>query len=130
VTAHDELRNLAQRYARAVDARDIAALIEIFHPDAEIIGSRGAQSFDDWLDTMRGPRAFPTSMHMIGDPLIDVAEGADHATVDSYAVVYQLSDPGSGNADLTLGLHYLDEVVTDRGRWVIRRRQAQTLWMR
>jgi hypothetical protein len=130
VTAHDELRNLAQRYARAVDARDIGALTEIFHPEAEITGSRGTQSLTEWLETMRGPRAFPTSMHMIGDPLIEVAEGGDDATVDSYAVVYQLSDPGSGNRDLTLGIRYVDEVVTEQGRWVIRRRNAQTLWMR
>jgi hypothetical protein len=130
VTPHDALRVLGQRYARAADERDVTALAEIFHPDAEIIGSRGRQSLDEWLDTMRGPRAFPTSMHMIGDPLIDLAEGADRATVDSYAVVYQLSDPGSGKGDLTLGIRYVDEVVTDQGRWVIRRRTAHTVWMR
>ena len=46
VTAHDELRALDQRYARAADARDVAALAELFHPDAEIVGSRGAQTCD------------------------------------------------------------------------------------
>jgi hypothetical protein len=130
VTPHEELRALVQRYARAADERDVTALEALFHPDAEIIGSRGVQSRAEWLDTMRAPRAFPSSMHMIGDPLITLAEGGDHATLDSYAVVHQLSDPASGNADLTLGIRYLDDVVVDRGRWVIRRREAQTLWMR
>ena len=69
-------------------------------------------------------------MHLIGDPLIVLHEGEAHATVDSYAVVYQLSEPGSGASDLTLGIRYVDEVVLDRGRWVIRRRNARTLWMR
>ena len=69
VTPHEELRALLQRYARAADERDVAALAELFHPDAEIVGSRGTQSLEEWLETMRAPRAFPTSMHMIGDPL-------------------------------------------------------------
>jgi hypothetical protein len=127
---HEELRALGQRYARAADERDVAALAELFHPEAEIVGSRGSQTLPEWLDTMRAPRVFPASMHVVGDPLIVLAEGEQHATVDSYAVVYQLNDPGSGQGDLTLGLRYLDEVVHDRGRWVIRRRVAQTLWMR
>ena len=130
VTPHEELRALGQRYARAADGRDVSALAELFHPDAEIVGSRGVQSRDEWLETMRAPRAFPTSMHLIGDPLIVLGDEADRATVDSYAVVYQLSDPGSGKGDLTLGIRYVDEAVTHHGRWVIRRRNAQTLWMR
>ena len=126
---HEELRALGQRYARAADERDVAALEALFHPDAQIVGSRGTQSRQEWLDTMRAPRAFPTSMHMLGDPLI-TPEGADRATVDTYAVVYQLSDPGSGKGDLTLGIRYVDDVVRDDGRWVIRQRHAHTLWMR
>jgi len=130
VSAHEELRALGQRYARAADERNIAALTELFHPRAEITGSRGTQTLEEWLETMRAPRAFPTSMHLIGDPLIVVADDADHAMVDSYAVVYQLSDPASGRADLTLGVRYMDEVVLEGGRWVIRHRIVQTLWIR
>ncbi len=130
MTPHDAVRALLQRYARAADERDDTALAEVFHPEAEILGSRGTQTLDEWLETMRAPRTFPTSMHMIGDPLIDLDEADDHGTVDSYAVVYQFRDPGSGQGDLTLGIRYLDEVVIDQGRWVIRRRTARTLWMR
>ena len=42
------------------------------------------------------PAAFPTSMHMIGDPLIELADSAEEASVDTYAVVYQL---GEANAE-------------------------------
>ena len=69
-------------------------------------------------------------MHMIGDPLIVLDEGSDRATIDTYAVVYQLSDPNSGSNDLTLGIRYLDEAVLQEDGWVIRRRRAHTLWMR
>ncbi|MGH9016177.1 MAG: nuclear transport factor 2 family protein [Acidimicrobiales bacterium] len=130
MTAHDEVRQLLQRYARAADDRDVTALASLFHPGAEIVGARGTQTKEQWLATMAGPRAFPVSMHMIGDPLIDVDAGGEAATVDSYAVVYQLSEPGSGAGDLTLGIRYRDEAVVHEGRWVLRRRRADTLWMR
>ncbi len=130
VTPHDALRELMQRYSRAADDRDVTALAALFHPDAEITGTRGSQTLEQWLETMRAPRTFPTSMHLISDPLIVLGEGSDHATVDTYAVVYQLSDPTSGNGDLTLGIRYIDEVVLHDGSWVVRRRRAQTLWMR
>lgn len=127
---HEELRALVQRYARAADERDIDALAALFHPEAVVTGARGTQGISDWLDTMRAQRTFPTSMHMVGEPLIHLVSGADEAFLDVYAVVYQLSDPASGSADLTLGIRYLDDVERLWGRWVIRRRTAQTIWMR
>jgi hypothetical protein len=130
VTPHDELRALLQRYSRAADERDVSALAALFHPDAEITGARGTQTLEEWLETMRAPRTFPSSMHMIGDPLIVLDERSERATVDTYAVVYQLSDRGSGNNDLTLGIRYRDEAVIHESSWVVRRRRADTLWMR
>ena len=130
MTAHDELRRLLQRYARAVDQRDLGALAELFRPDAVLVGARRSQTFGEWLETMRGPRAFPTSMHVLGEPLVTLAADGTGATLDTYAVVYQLSDPDSGKGDLTLGINYLDEAVLEDGRWVIARRESRTVWMR
>jgi hypothetical protein len=130
VTDHDELRGLMQRYARAADDRDVEALTSLFHPQAEIAGARGTQTLGDWLDTMREPRTFPVSMHVIGEPLIELEAGADRAMLDTYAVVYQLGDVASAQGDLTLGIRYLDEVVRHDGSWVFRRRTARTCWMR
>jgi hypothetical protein len=130
MTPYDALRELLQRYSRAADARDVPALAALFHPDAEIIGARGTQSLDEWLESMRAPRPFPTSMHMIGDPLIDLDDGSDRATMDTYAVVYQLNDPTTTGKDLTLGIRYLDVAVLSNGGWIFRRRQSVTLWMR
>lgn len=143
---YEALRALVQRYARAADARDIDALVSLFHPDAVIEGSRGVQPLDEWLDVMRQPSRWPTSMHVLGDPLIDLTAAAlnamdpdggtldadtpDAGTLDTYAVVYQLGDPADGPADLTLGIRYLDQVVRHGGQWRIRHRVARTLWMR
>jgi hypothetical protein len=130
VSPHEELRALLQRYARAVDERDLHLLGTLFHPEAEISGSGGAKNLEEWLDTMRGPRAFPQSMHLFSDPLIELDQGNEAAHLDTYAVVHQLSDPTTGHADLTLGIRYIDTVEKYRGSWVFRRREANTLWMR
>jgi hypothetical protein len=130
VSGHEELRALLQRYARAVDERNMAELAALLHPAATISGASGSQSKDEWLATMAAPRAFPKSMHVIAEPLIVMGEGSTSASLDSYAVVYQLSDPASGAADLTLGIRYLDEAAVHLGQWVFTRRTAKTMWMR
>ena len=126
----DALRMLLQRYARAVDLRDTATLEALFHPEAELVGARGTQPLGEWLDSMRAPRSFPASMHVIGEPLIDHDDGAESAVMDTYAVVYQLNDADPGKGDLTLGMRYLDRVERYDGQWVFRHRTSQTLWMR
>ncbi len=115
---------------RAADERDVNALASLFHPDAEIAGARGDQTLAEWLETMSGPRTFPASMHVLGDPLIELDEEHRRATTDTYAVVYQLADLRTGGSDLTLGIRYLDELTDQDGTWVIRRRTARTVWMR
>jgi SnoaL-like domain len=129
VSAHDDIRALLQRYARAVDERDIDALASLFHPDAQISGARGVQALGDWLETMRAPRSFPSSMHVIGEPLID-DDGSGVATTDTYAVVYQIGDPEAGQSDLTLGMRYVDQLVLERGQWVFTSRSSHVVWMR
>ncbi len=127
---YEALRGLLQRYARAVDARDMDRLEALFHPEAEIKGSQGVQDLGAWLESMRAPRSFPQSMHLLGDPIIELLAGDSSADLDTYAVVHQLSEPGSGKGDLTLGMRYFDRAVLYEGRWVIARRDARMLWMR
>ena len=126
MTDHEALRALGQRYARAADERDVDALAALFHPDAVITGARGELDLEGWLDTMRGPRTFPTSMHVLGDPLIEL--DGDTAHLDTYAIVHQLG--GEGQGDMTLGIRYLDDAVRTDAGWVIRRRTASTVFMR
>ena len=126
----EELKALTQRYARAADDRDIDALTSLFHPQATVDGARGAQTIDEWLEGMKGPRAFPTSMHLLGPPVIELTEGAEEGRMDTYAVVHQLGDTKAGQGDMTLGIRYLDEVCRHDGRWVVKARVAKTLWMR
>jgi SnoaL-like domain len=125
---HDQLRDLMQRYSRAADARDIQTLRGLFHPDAVIDGARGVLTVEPWLDAMRAGPAPQASMHMIGEPLIEVR--GDEARLDTYAVVYQVGDGSPDQPDRTLGIRYLDTAVRNDGGWLIRHRQARTVWMR
>ena len=106
------------------------ALPEPVPAEAVIIGAQGEQNLEEWLATMRAPRSFPQSMHVLGDPLIELGENVDDARLDTYAVVYQLNEPASGKGDLTLGIRYIDRAVLLDGAWVIRRREAHTMWIR
>jgi hypothetical protein len=127
----EKLRRMTQRYARAVDARDIDAVAALFHPDGVVDGARGSAPVPAYIAAMRdAPRLFESGMHVLGDPLIDLEPGADHARMDTYAVVYQFRPSGSTEADLILGIRYLDDMVRHGDQWLIHHRQAVNLWTR
>ena len=129
MTDADELRGLLQRYARAVDQRDVDTLTELFHPDALIVGTRGEQTLDSWLDTMRGPRAFPVSMHLIGDPLVDLAEDGEqaHSTPTPSRTSSEIAAPGRRISRSASGIPTTSSGRRPMGVPAAARR---TLWMR
>jgi hypothetical protein len=127
---YEELRNLLQRYARAADARNVAALRSLFSPDAIIDGARGRMAVAQWLDAMATPSPFQASMHFLGEPLIEFDAAGDAADLDTYAVVYQIADRSGGQQDLTLGIRYLDRVARSASGWRITERVAKTIWTR
>ena len=127
----EALRQLPQRYARAVDGRDIDAVAALFHPDGNVEGLRGTAPVPAYIQGMRdNVSPFAASMHLLADPLIELTPGADTATMDTYAVVYQLRAPDSPDGDLTLGMRYLDTVVRTSGSWLIKHRRAVNVWTR
>lgn len=127
----ERLRTLPQRYSRAIDARDIDAVATLFHPNGTVDGARGSMSVTAYLENLRtGPRLFTSSMHVLGEPLIDLLPNDDEGRMDTYAVVYQLRSEYSTEDDLMLGIRYVDEVVRHHGHWVISHRTSSTLWTR
>ncbi|HEU5306337.1 MAG TPA: nuclear transport factor 2 family protein [Acidimicrobiia bacterium] len=131
----ESLRRFPQRYARAVDQRDHDALASLFDPDGTIDGTFGLETVHDYLEGMRTRLSSTgTSMHSLGDPLVDLEPGADTAHLDTYAVVYQFPDADSGRDPFTLGMRYLDDVVRLDGEggpeWRIHHRTTERIWMR
>jgi hypothetical protein len=126
----EALRNLVQRYARAADARDNDAIGALFHPEAVIDGLRGSAPLAEYLETLRAsPPVFEQSMHFLGDPLVELDAGADEATLDTYAVVYQINAQREGGGNNTLGIRYVDTVERRDGEWRIRHRRTELRWM-
>ena len=126
----EDLRNLGQRYARAADARDYDAVGSLFHPDAVIDGLRGSATLAEYLELSRStPPAFEQSMHVLGDPLIELEVGADEAVLDTYAVVYQIGATRDGGGNSTLGVRYLDVVERRDGEWRVRHRRTELRFM-
>lgn len=122
------LRALGQRYARAADDRDYDAMADLFHPDAVVDGLRGESPIDEYLAAARDtPPSFEASMHLLGEPLVELEPGADVARLDIYAVVYQVNAL-SGGGNMTLGMRYLDEVERRNRVWRIRHRKTQMRW--
>jgi len=127
----EALRDLPQRYARAVDQRDFDALDALFHPEGVVDGMRGRAEVPAYLATMRAtPASCAVSMHVLGDPLITLEPGADTATMDTYAVVHQLERVQPPHDDATMGMRYLDEVVRTDDGWRIRHRRVELRWQR
>jgi SnoaL-like domain len=131
VTDLEQIRSLPQRYSRAIDARDIDAVGELFRPDAQVEGMRGTAPIAAYLDGLRSATSpFAACMHVLGDPLVTFTPGADVASSDTYAVVYQMREPGSSEDDLTLGMRYFDELARHGDTWVITHRRTANIWMR
>ena len=128
MSTNDQFRTMLQRYAHAADARDLSALEALFHPEAEITGTRGSQTLEQWMASMSAPRTHPGSMHMIGEPLISHDDGSDRAIMDSYAVVYLWSDPDTGEPISSMGVKYHDEMILYRFKWMFWRRTMSILW--
>ncbi len=130
ITDLEAIRSLTQRYARAVDAKDIDTVGTLFHPEAQVEGLRGAAAIGPYLEAMRNaPAVFSGSMHVLGDPLVTFSADDDEASTDTYAVVYQLREAGAPEGNLTLGMRYFDTLVRHNGSWVIKHRRTATIWM-
>lgn len=127
----ERLRQLPQRYARAVDERNPAPLAELFHPDGTVTGTAGMTTVADYLAGIRTrPPAFLSSQHVVAAPVIDLSLETGTARMDTYGVVYQFERVAEPHDDVVLGVRYLDELVRLEERWRIVDRRTQILWSR
>ena len=120
---------LVQRYSRALDWLDDAALKTVFWPDAEIdfgfFKGRGAQFM---IEVMKVERSLVRRWHMTVSPLVqvsgDVAEGESYGLAAGVA----LRD-GREVHDIFAG-RYLDKFTRRVGVWRFARRTYVADWQR
>jgi ketosteroid isomerase-like protein len=121
VVARDEIRQLACRYALAIDSRDIETLVALFVPDVRVgADRRGREALSETFEASLG--AIGVSILFVGNHLIDFSD-PDHAT----GVVYCRAQIQDGARWIEQALQYRDTYERRDGSWLFVRR-IHLLW--
>src|SRR5437879_577030 len=113
LVAHEEIRQLASRYALAVDSRDLDALMALFVDDGR---DRLRASFEESL------RGVGITILNVGTHAIDLVDD-DHAT----GAVYCKGEIQDGDRWIHQAILYRDVYERRDGRWYFVRRRHE-LW--
>jgi uncharacterized protein (TIGR02246 family) len=116
--SRDEIRQLASKYALALDMRDMDAMANLFVEDVAAGGGRrGRQALRDWLDdTMR--KQFDGTSHHVGTQIVEFVD-ADNAV----GIVYSKNEHETGAEWVVMQMMYYDTYRREGGRWLFARRQ-------
>ena len=119
--ARDEIRGLAQRYAVAIDARDLDALVALFVPDVRV-GPDATGRDALRADFDRQLRAIGVSILFVGNHVIDF-DADDRAR----GIVYCSAQIQDGAHWIRQAIRYDDSYARREGRWLFVRRK-HLLW--
>lgn len=121
VVARDEIRQLAFRYALAIDSRDVDALVSLFVPDVRVgrdrSGAEALRAF--WVESLK---QIGVSILFVGNHVIDF-DGPDQAR----GVVYCRGQIQDGEKWIEQAIQYRDTYARRDGRWLFERR-VHVLW--
>jgi hypothetical protein len=120
--AHQEIQQLAHRYAVYVDARDLDRLVELFVPDVRV-GREASGRAALRADFDRSLRAIGISFLHVGSHLIELAD-EDHAS----GIVYCRGEIQDGARWIVQAIQYHDRYERRAGRWLFVRRQHQLVY--
>lgn len=113
----DEIRQLAAKYALALDMRDLNAMVGLFVPDVRVGKDRsGRAAMRAWFDeTFR--RQFTGTAHHVGNHIIEF-DGTERA----HGVVYSKNEHETVTEWVIMQMMYVDDYERRDGRWLFRRR--------
>jgi ketosteroid isomerase-like protein len=119
------IQQLVSRYARALDARDMDAVVALFHPDVQVGPTgRGRTALKEWMSVLMSQ--MHTSIHLVANHVIDFGD-ADHAS----GVVYcrdELERPDRGEWSVGT-IQYWDDYERVEGAWCISRRRLHRWYL-
>jgi ketosteroid isomerase-like protein len=120
--ATEEIRQLAARYALALDQRDVQALAALFVDDVRTGDGRvGRDALADWFDPILRP--YSTTFHLIGNHVIDLVDD-DHAT----GVVYCRPEHEVGDLWVVMPMQYWDRYERRDGHWYFASRSPKVFY--
>jgi SnoaL-like domain len=119
------IQQLASRYARALDARDMDAVVSMFSSHVQVgADQRGREALKAWMSGLMSQMR--TSVHLVANHVIDFHD-ADHAS----GVVYcrdELERPDTG--EWVVGtIQYWDDYERVEGEWCISRRRVHRWYL-
>lgn len=118
IESRDEIRQLASKYALALDMRDLDALVNLFPADVRVGGgTSGRAALKAWFsDTLR--LQFDGTSHHVGSQIVELT-GPDTAL----GVVYSKNEHETGADWVIMQMMYVDRYERVEGRWYFRKRQ-------
>lgn len=118
--AYEQIRQLASRYAVAVDSRNLDALVALFVADVQVGRERGHAALRAQFD--ESLRAVERTFLLVGTHVIDLVDD-DHAT----GSVYCKGEIQAGDRWIHQAILYADTYGRQDGRWLFVRR-VHMLW--
>jgi hypothetical protein len=113
----DQIRQLAAKYALALDMRDADAWVGLFPVDVKVgDGQSGRKALRSWFDKVHREQFTGTSHH-IGGHIIEFID-SDHAQ----GVVYSKNEHETGSEWVIMQMMYFDRYERVGERWYFRRR--------
>src|SRR5688500_13848507 len=113
----DEIRQLAAKYALALDMRDADAWAGLFPADVKVgDGRSGRAALRNWFDEVHRVQ-FTGTAHHIGGHIIEFID-PDNAL----GVVYSKNEHEAGDEWVIMQMMYFDRYERIEGRWHFRRR--------
>ena len=117
--ATEAIRQLAARYALALDSRDVQTLAWPVRRRRQTGDGRvGREALAEWFDPILRPYA--TTFHLIGNHIIDLVQDDDHAT----GVVYCRPEHEVGDLWVVMPMQYWDRYERRDGAVVVQEPQA------
>lgn len=122
IEAYEEIRQLAARYALALDSRDMKAMAALFVDDVKTAdGGVGRDALAEWFDGLMRP--FTTTFHLIGNHIIDLVDET-HAT----GVVYCRPEHEVDGEWIVMPMQYWDRYEQQDGHWYFRSRSPHAFY--
>ena len=115
--AIEAIRQLASRYALAIDVRDLDALMELFVEDVQVGKDRvGRAALKEWFDIILRTRIKQTA-HIVMNHVIEF-----ESEESAYGVVYCRAEHELDEHFVVQQMQYWDTYVRREGIWYFQRR--------
>jgi hypothetical protein len=121
------LRELAERYARAVDRRDWALAGELFTQECVLVGpGYELVGRDRILAGLRLIDRYRATQHSVHNQLVEIS--GDRASAETYCTAHHLYERHGRARKLSWGIRYQDRCVREAGAWRYERRELLLDW--